>query len=263
MPRKADAGTDGKDGAGNSAGGNGVTGAGGNPKEGLSIDDQTLPKSIVTRLAKGVLPQNTNVQKDAILALSKGGTVFINYLCATANDQAKVQGRKTINPGDILEAMRILEFGDFLPRLEAELAKFNQIASEKRAATKKTPKPSENPAVAGSGPVKHSPSDASSNGNDSPPAAKKLRVGAATDPGIKQAGGTSLIASSVPVRGWGDEDEEGDEEMGDEEEDDEVEESESEEPDEEESDGVPDEADTEVNHNQGEDEALDNGADSS
>lgn len=39
-----------------------------------------------------------------------------------ANDQAKVQGRKTINPGDILEAMRILEFGDFLPRLEAELA---------------------------------------------------------------------------------------------------------------------------------------------
>lgn len=51
--------------------------------------------------------------------------------------------------------------------------------------------------------------------------------------------------------------------MGDEEEDDEVEESESEEPDEEESDGVPDEADTEVNHNQGEDEALDNGADSS
>lgn len=54
--------------------------------------------------------------------------------------------------------------------------------------------------------------------------------------------------------------------MGDEEEDDEVEEaeeSESEGLDEEESDGAPDEADTEVNHNQGEDEALDNGADSS
>lgn len=43
-------------------------------------------------------------------------------LIPRANDQAKVQGRKTINPGDILEAMRILEFGDFLPRLEAELA---------------------------------------------------------------------------------------------------------------------------------------------
>lgn len=38
MPRKADAGTDGKDSAGNSAGGSGVSGASGNPKEGLSID---------------------------------------------------------------------------------------------------------------------------------------------------------------------------------------------------------------------------------
>jgi len=47
-----------------------------------ALQDHTLPKSIVTRLAKGVLPQNTNVQKDAILALSKGGTVFINYICA-------------------------------------------------------------------------------------------------------------------------------------------------------------------------------------
>ena len=47
------------------------------------IQDNVLPKSIVTRLAKGVLPQNTNIQKDAVLALTKGATVFINYLCAT------------------------------------------------------------------------------------------------------------------------------------------------------------------------------------
>lgn len=37
MPRKADAGTDGKDCVGNSTG-NGVAGGAGNPKEGLSID---------------------------------------------------------------------------------------------------------------------------------------------------------------------------------------------------------------------------------
>lgn len=47
------------------------------------VQDNVLPKSIVTRLSKGVLPQNTNIQKDAVLALTKGATVFINYLCAT------------------------------------------------------------------------------------------------------------------------------------------------------------------------------------
>lgn len=45
------------------------------------MQENVLPKSIVTRLAKGVLPQNTNIQKDAVLALTKGATVFINYLC--------------------------------------------------------------------------------------------------------------------------------------------------------------------------------------
>ncbi|RPA95321.1 histone-fold-containing protein [Choiromyces venosus 120613-1] len=121
MPRKSDAHSEKEVPASNS---NNSSGSGKDKEKdnGVSIDDHTLPKSIVTRLAKGVLPQNTNVQKDAILALSKGGTVFINYLCAAANDQAKQRGRKTINPKDVLEAMEQLEFGEFLPRLEAELA---------------------------------------------------------------------------------------------------------------------------------------------
>ena len=39
-----------------------------------------MPKSIITRLAKGVLPSNTQIQANAILALSKSTTVFISYL---------------------------------------------------------------------------------------------------------------------------------------------------------------------------------------
>lgn len=42
--------------------------------------DLTLPKSIITRLAKGVLPSNTQIQANAILAMSKSATVFINHL---------------------------------------------------------------------------------------------------------------------------------------------------------------------------------------
>ncbi|KAF8474703.1 histone-fold-containing protein, partial [Kalaharituber pfeilii] len=84
--------------------------------------DHVLPRSIVTRLAKGVLPQNTVIQKDAVLALTKGATVFINYLCTTANENAAKNNKKNINPKDILEAISHLELDEFRPRLEAELA---------------------------------------------------------------------------------------------------------------------------------------------
>jgi histone H3/H4 len=42
--------------------------------------DLALPKSIITRLAKGVLPPNTQIQANAILALTKSATVFISHL---------------------------------------------------------------------------------------------------------------------------------------------------------------------------------------
>lgn len=48
-----------------------------------SQQDLTLPKSIITRLAKGVLPPNTQIQANAILALSKSAVVFINHLATT------------------------------------------------------------------------------------------------------------------------------------------------------------------------------------
>ena len=46
------------------------------------IEDLTLPKSIITRLAKGVLPPNTQIQGNAILAISKSATVFASYLAS-------------------------------------------------------------------------------------------------------------------------------------------------------------------------------------
>ena len=42
--------------------------------------DLMLPRSIITRLAKGVLPPNTQIQQNAILAMTKSATVFINHL---------------------------------------------------------------------------------------------------------------------------------------------------------------------------------------
>ncbi|RPB28249.1 histone-fold-containing protein, partial [Terfezia boudieri ATCC MYA-4762] len=91
--------------------------------------ENVLPKSIVTRLAKGVLPQNTNIQKDAVLALTKGATVFINYLCTAANENAVKANKKTIMPKDVLEAISQLELDEFGPRLQAELASLSPYLS--------------------------------------------------------------------------------------------------------------------------------------
>jgi DNA polymerase epsilon subunit 3 len=38
---------------------------------------------VIVRLAKSVLPENTMIQKEAVTALVKSATVFINYLAAT------------------------------------------------------------------------------------------------------------------------------------------------------------------------------------
>lgn len=42
--------------------------------------DLSLPRTMIQRLAKGVLPANTSIQKDALLALSKSATVFVNFI---------------------------------------------------------------------------------------------------------------------------------------------------------------------------------------
>ena len=87
---------------------------------------------MVTRLAKGVLPPNTQIQKDAILAMSKGATVFVNYLSNAANEHTIKDNRRTISPQNVVQALHDLEFDAFLPRVEAELAKFNEVQTLKR-----------------------------------------------------------------------------------------------------------------------------------
>ncbi|KAF6221011.1 hypothetical protein HO133_002692 [Letharia lupina] len=101
-------------------------------REGINIEDLSLPRTMVQRLAKGVLPPNTSLHKDAILAMSKGATVFINYLAHAANTASLSTGKRTIPPNAVIEALAELEFQDFGPRVEAELKKFNEVQTGKR-----------------------------------------------------------------------------------------------------------------------------------
>ncbi|POR35453.1 DNA polymerase epsilon subunit D [Tolypocladium paradoxum] len=103
-------------------------------RDAVTIDDLTLPKSIITRLAKGVLPPNTQIQANAILAMSKSATVFINYLASHANEHTTNAGKKTISPADVFKALDDTEFSFLREPLEAEFAKFNAIQTEKRTS---------------------------------------------------------------------------------------------------------------------------------
>ncbi|RGP59142.1 DNA polymerase epsilon subunit d, partial [Fusarium longipes] len=89
-------------------------------KEHITIEDLTLPKSIITRLSKGVLPPNTQIQANAIMALSQSTTVFINYLASHANENTVNAGKKTISPADVFKALEETEFAFLREPLEAE-----------------------------------------------------------------------------------------------------------------------------------------------
>ncbi|KAF2717573.1 histone-fold-containing protein [Polychaeton citri CBS 116435] len=101
-------------------------------RDSIGIEDLTLPKSIIGRLAKGILPANTNIGKDALLAMHKSATVFVSYIAAAANENAQGSGKKTIMPPDVFQALKDSDLGDFLPRLEAELKKYNETQCDKR-----------------------------------------------------------------------------------------------------------------------------------
>ncbi|KAK0103034.1 hypothetical protein ONS95_000784 [Cadophora gregata] len=138
-------------------------------RDGINIEDLNLPKSIVTRLAKGVLPPNTQVQGNAMLATTKSATVFVNYLATHANEHASASNRKTINPQDVFMALEDLEFPDFRNRLEAELAKFNEVQTDKRNAYRSKVANK----AAGSG---EQGEDNTQEDRDGRPAAKKARL---------------------------------------------------------------------------------------
>ncbi|KAK8156065.1 histone-fold-containing protein [Phyllosticta citrichinensis] len=102
------------------------------PDSADTTQDLNLPKTMVNRLAKGALPANFNVQAVAQSAISKSATVFVNYLTAHASDIAARQNKKTIQPKDVLDALKELEFEMFVDRTNDELIKYTEIQCTKR-----------------------------------------------------------------------------------------------------------------------------------
>ncbi|KIM43982.1 hypothetical protein M413DRAFT_372404 [Hebeloma cylindrosporum] len=92
------------------------------------IENFELPKSVVMRIAKSSIPDNVKLQKETVLSLVKGSTVFINYLAATAHDVAQSKQHKSISASDVLKALETIEFGDMVNKLQAELLVYRELS---------------------------------------------------------------------------------------------------------------------------------------
>ncbi|KAJ7083968.1 histone-fold-containing protein [Mycena belliarum] len=91
------------------------------------MENFELPKSLVTRIARSALPENVKMQKETVLSLIKGSTVFINYLGA-AHDVALSKQHKSISASDVLKALEMIQFGDLVDKLQAELVVYREQA---------------------------------------------------------------------------------------------------------------------------------------
>ncbi|CAL1702825.1 unnamed protein product [Somion occarium] len=98
------------------------------------IDAYDLPRSLVTRIARSALPDNVKLQKETVLALLKGSTVFVNYIAATAHDVAASKQHKSVSASDVLKALELTQFGDMVDKLQEELKAYREIQKSGRSA---------------------------------------------------------------------------------------------------------------------------------
>ncbi|KAH8986107.1 histone-fold-containing protein, partial [Lactarius akahatsu] len=101
------------------------------------IENFELPRALVTRIAKSAVPENVKLQKDTVLSLVKGATVFINYLGASSSPAHEVstsKQHKSISASDVFKALEIIEFADLIPPLQAELQVYRELSKNKKGS---------------------------------------------------------------------------------------------------------------------------------
>ncbi|KAG0226468.1 histone-fold-containing protein [Mortierella sp. GBAus27b] len=138
-----------------------------------SIEDNELPKAILTRIMKQALPDNTNIQANAKLAMAKSTTLFINYLASAANDVALGAGHKIVSGTHVLKALESLDMDDIVPRLTEELKAFQSIQKSRKEGAAKTKDKDDSSGTAGS--KKRKPSE---EGSKTAAKARKASAGA-------------------------------------------------------------------------------------
>lgn len=109
-------------------------------KQDYGLDDLLLPKKTVQELAASTLPEKTSIPSEGLLALRRSTAVFISYISAEANRLAQQNGRKTIQPNDVLKAIENCELAQFLPSVKNQLEDYESYMASKKQSNTETDK---------------------------------------------------------------------------------------------------------------------------
>lgn len=93
--------------------------------------DRFLPIANVGRIMKKVIPGNGKISKDAKETVQECVSEFISFVTGEASDKCQREKRKTINGDDIIWAITILGFEDYVTPLKHYLAKYRELEGEK------------------------------------------------------------------------------------------------------------------------------------
>ncbi|CAR27798.1 hypothetical protein ZYGR_0N02840 [Zygosaccharomyces rouxii] len=97
-------------------------------QENITIQDLLFLKSVITNLAKDVNhgDKRLMINKDAILALQRSATVFVNHLLMFARENSRSQDRKSCNINDVLDGLDQIGFGGFKTILSTKMVDYQR-----------------------------------------------------------------------------------------------------------------------------------------
>jgi len=93
--------------------------------------DRYLPIANINRIMKKVLPLNAKISREAKETIQECASEFISFITSEASDKCNNDRRKTINGEDILAAMKILGFDQYINPLTLYLAKYRDYISRR------------------------------------------------------------------------------------------------------------------------------------
>mmetsp|Transcript_7919 Transcript_7919/g.9089 ORF Transcript_7919/g.9089 Transcript_7919/m.9089 type:complete len:134 (+) Transcript_7919:164-565(+) len=100
--------------------------------------DFEIPHSNVQRILKANLPAGVQLSKESKIAFAKSAGIFVMYLTAVANDFCKENRRQTLSASDVIDALKEIDFDEFVEPLEKCLAvQRAETQARKKAKTEK------------------------------------------------------------------------------------------------------------------------------
>ncbi|KAF2360601.1 Transcription factor CBF/NF-Y/archaeal histone domain [Trinorchestia longiramus] len=84
------------------------------------------------RLIKDSLPPGALVSKEARSAIARAASVFVLYATSTANALAQANKKKTLQGQDVLDAMKEMDFEQFVEPLTECLEAFKKSQQSKK-----------------------------------------------------------------------------------------------------------------------------------